>query len=227
MYDETPYQPPRRSRATRSFAARSKSSVRGFLFAHLPAQDRPRQIIYESNLERRVLLTFLARRDLVDIWDQPPAIPYRAETGSIRHHTPDFLVTLQTGLRLAIAVKPLAAVERLGFRNELAHVRRATSPAYADELVLVTDADLNDADVRNAELLHIARQRLDADARQVIRRILADLRREQTFASIVAQSGLAEHGWAAMICAIHAGEASTDRGRRIGHQTLVYPRGVK
>ena len=54
MYDETPYQPPLRSRATRSFAARSKSSVRGFLFAHLPAQDRPRQIIYESNLERRV-----------------------------------------------------------------------------------------------------------------------------------------------------------------------------
>lgn len=44
-------------------AARSKSSVRGFIFARLPAESRPCQIIHESQLERRVLLTFLARRD--------------------------------------------------------------------------------------------------------------------------------------------------------------------
>lgn len=150
MYDETPYQPPRRSRATRSFAARSKSSVRGFLFAHLPAQDRPRQIIYESNLERRVLLTFLARRDLVDVWDQPPAISFSGPSGTLRHHTPDFLAFLENGLRLAIAVKPMASVDRLRFRDELSQVRSAMSPAYADELVLITDVDLNDAEVRNS-----------------------------------------------------------------------------
>ena len=227
MYDETPYQPPRRSRASRSFAARSKSSVRGFLFAHLPAQNCARQIIYESNLERRVLLTFLARRDLVDIWDQPPAISFTTGDGTLRHHTPDFLATLDAGLRLAIAVKPLASVERLRFRDELAQVRGAMSPSYADELLLITDADLNDAEVRNAELLHIARQTVDDEARQVIGDILAGLTREQTFASILAKSGLADRGWAALVCAIHAGEAAIDPGRRIGQQTLVYPRGVK
>ena len=227
MYDETPYQPPLRSRATRSFAARSKSSVRGFLFAHLRAQARPRQIIYESNLERRVLLTFLARRDLVDIWDQPTAIPFSTPGGTLRHHTPDFLAFLETGLRLAIAVKPHASVERLRFRDELTQVRGAMSPAYADELLLVTDADLNDAEVRNAELLHIARQTVDVDAIQTIRTVLADLKGARTFAEVLEQSGLAERGWAALICALHAGDATIDSGRRIASQTLVYPRGVK
>jgi len=201
--------------------------MRGFLFANLRAQDRPRQIIYESNLERRVLLTFLARRDLVDIWDQPTAIPFSTSGGTLRHHTPDFLAFLDTGLRLAIAVKPQASVERLRFRDELAQVRGAMSPAYADELLLVTDADLNDADVRNAELLHIARQTVDTDAMQTIRDVLADLKVPRTFAEVLGQIGLAERGWAALICALHAGEATIDPGRRIARQTLVYPRGVK
>lgn len=227
MYDKTSYKPPLPSRATRSFAARSKSSVRGFLFAQLPAQDRPRQIIYESNLERRVLLTFLARRDIVDIWDQPPAIPFSAPSGALRHHTPDFLAILDTGLRLAIAVKPWASVERLRFKDELSRVRSAMSPAYADELVLITDADLNDAQVRNAELLHIARQTVDPEARKVVGGVLVKLKGEQTFASILAESGLGDRGWAALICAIHAGEANVDQSRRIGSHTLVHPRGAK
>ncbi|WP_136685473.1 TnsA endonuclease N-terminal domain-containing protein [Falsirhodobacter xinxiangensis] len=227
MHDEVPYQPPRRSRATRSFAARSKSSARGFLFAHLPAQERPRQIIYESNLERRVLLTFLARPDLADIWDQPPAIQYVSGTGALRQHTPDFLATLRTGVRLAIAVKPLPSVERLRFKEELSFVRIGMSPAYADDLLLVTDADLNDAAVRNAELLHIARQTVDADARQAISEMLAGLAAAKTVADILAESGLAHRGWAALICAIHEGEAGIDPGRRIGSQTLLYPRGGK
>lgn len=227
MSDETPYQPPLGSRATRSFAARSKSSVRGFLFAHLPVQGRPRQIIYESHLERRVLLTCLARHDLADIRDQPPAIHYRTGTGAMRRHVPDFLMILQTGLRMAIAVKPMASAERLNFREELAFVRKAMSPVYADELLLVTDADLNDAEVRNAELLHIARQVVDADARQKIGNLLSDLQGERTIADILTQSGLSGRGWAALICAIHDGEARVDPGRRIGNRTLVYPRGAR
>ncbi|WP_074971188.1 hypothetical protein [Paracoccus aminovorans] len=70
------------------------------------------------------------------------------------------------------------------------------SPAYADELVLITDADLNDAEVRNAELLHIARHTVDPEARKVVGGILVKLKGEQTFASILAESGLADRGWA-------------------------------
>ena len=182
--------------------------MRGFLFAHLPSQDRPRQIIYESHLERRVLLTFLARHDLADIWDQPPAIEFPSGAGGLRRHTPDFLVTLHSKVRLAIAVKPAAAVERLRFRDELARIRSVMSPAYADELWLVTDTDLNDADVRNAELLHIARQTVDPEARVVIGEVLAALHGSKSLAAIQAQAGLADRGWAALICAIHDGEAS-------------------
>ncbi|WP_323715846.1 hypothetical protein [Paracoccus aminovorans] len=81
------------------------------------------------------------------------------------------------------------------------------SPTYADELVLITDADLNDAEVRNAELLHIARQTVGPEARKVVGGILVKLKGEQTFASILAESGLADRGWATVIYAIHAGEA--------------------
>lgn len=227
MNDESPYKLPLKSRATRSFAARSKSSVRGFLFAQLPSQDRPRQIIYESNLERRVLLTFLARHDLADIWDQPPSIEYPSESGGLRRHTPDFLVTLRSGVRLAIAVKPAAAAERLGFRDELSRIRSAMPHTYADELLLVRDTDLNDADVRNAELLHIARQTVEPEARKVVGKILAGLQGTKSFAELQAEAGMAERGWAALICAIHDGEGRVKPGCRINSRTLVYPRGVK
>ena len=51
-----PFTPANRSRATRMFAARSKASARGFVVATLPAQQHPRQIIFESHLEQKVLL---------------------------------------------------------------------------------------------------------------------------------------------------------------------------
>lgn len=62
--DLLPWRPPLRSTGRRSFPARSKASMRGFLLARLPAEDRPRQIIYESMLERHTALCLLARPDL-------------------------------------------------------------------------------------------------------------------------------------------------------------------
>lgn len=227
MNNEFPYMPPLRSTGTRNFAARSTCSVRGFLFAQFSDQERLRQIIYESHLERRVLLTYLARRDLADIRDQPPSIEYPSVTGGLRRHTPDFLATLRSGARIAIAVKPAAAVERLRFKDELARIRSAMPPLYADELWLVTDHDLNDADVRNAELLYIAKQTVDPEARTVVRKILASLQGARSFAKIQAEAGLGDRGWAALICAIHDGEGCIEPRRRISPRTLVHPRGDK
>lgn len=199
--------------------------MRGFLFADLPAQSETRQIIFESNLERRVLLTFLARPDLVDIWDQPPEITYTTAKGTARRHIPDFLATLQSGRRLAVAVKPAVKVERLGFRAELSRVRSAMPPAYADEVLLVTDADLTDSEVRNAELLYIARERVDAQAKAAMLRFLANLREPTTFGDILAAFELPGRGWAALICALHEEAAKVDWGRKIGKHSVIYPRG--
>lgn len=225
MDDFEIYYPPARSRATRPFPARSRSSARGFLFWSSPAQGRIIQLTYASDCERKGLLVYAARPDVVDIWDQPPAISYTDSSGKTCKHTPDFLVTFQNNLRMAVAVKPQAAVVRLGFEAELCRVRHAMSPSYANELRLFTDIDMNDADVRNAELLHIARQEVDSEAREIIATILEDLGSARSVTEIIAESGLAARGWAALLCAIFDGEASIASGRKFTGRSLVHPRG--
>ena len=61
---------------------------------------------YESKREQEGLYLLLARPDVVDIWDQPPPVFYHDANGRKRSHTFDFLITLSSGKRIAIAVKP-------------------------------------------------------------------------------------------------------------------------
>jgi hypothetical protein len=68
---------------------------------------RNRRLQFESAIERTVALSFVVDPDVVDIWDQPPAIEYRIK-GRVRRHTFDFLVVRRNGERIAIAVKPEA-----------------------------------------------------------------------------------------------------------------------
>ena len=108
--DDLPWRPPLRSTGSRSFPARSKSSARGFLLALLPAEERWRQLSYESNLERQTALLLLARPDIWNLWDQPPKVSYTDARGRTAHHTFDYLAELRDGSICAIAVKPEARV---------------------------------------------------------------------------------------------------------------------
>ncbi|MBU2865712.1 TnsA endonuclease N-terminal domain-containing protein [Pacificibacter marinus] len=213
MYDddfEGPYVPPERTRATRMFPARSRASGRGFVIAKLRAGTAWRQLIFESDLERKCLLVLLSQRTVVNIWDQPPQITYRNQVGKATSHTFDFLVTLEDGKKIAIAVKPGALAERNGFDREFALIKAQTAKQFADDALLVMDSSLSAAEVRNAELLHMFRQAEDVEADLVVQQILRGMNCETSLGQVVAATGLQGRAFRAGFKAVFDGIAMTN-----------------
>lgn len=152
--DEKPYHPPLPTRASRRFARRSKISARGFVFAQFPGTDRLRKITCESGLERSVLLLLLNCPDVVDIWEQPPRLRYTDLKGETAYHTFDFLITLTSGRKVALAVKPSREAQKSGFRAQVSHIAAQIPVGFADAVWLVTDLSFSRADCRAAELAY-------------------------------------------------------------------------
>lgn len=177
------------------------------LAAQLPGQRHSRKLIFESFLELQVLHLLLARPDVVDIWDQPPSIRYVDNEGRAKDHFFDFLVTLRSEERLALAVKPAAIVEKGIFRPELQRIREATPIDFADEVLLVTDRSFPPAEARNAERLHEFRRHPDPEADAVILDVLRSLTSETTIAECVHASRLEWRGFRAAFRALYAGAA--------------------
>lgn len=196
---------PRPSRSTRHISPRSRASLRGALVAQLPADRHPRRIVFESKLEQRVLHLLLARPDIQDIWDQPPAITYRAEDGREKRHVFDYLATFTSGRRIAIVVKPAQRASRPSFRNEFQLIRASTSVAFAHDVFLMTDQSFSPFAARNAARLHEFRRIPDPEADIRIRSIITTLVGETTIADLVARSGLGGRGFRAVFRAIYAG----------------------
>ncbi len=213
MYDDDfggPYVPPERTRATRMFPARSRASGRGFVIAKLRASAVQRQLIFESDLERKCLLVLLSQKAVVNIWDQPPQITYRNKAGKPTSHTFDFLVTLEDGKRIAIAVKPDGLVERNGFNQEFALIKAQTTKQFADDALLVTNSSFSAAEVRNAELLHMFRQAEDVEADVAVQQIFRGMNCERSLGHVVAVTGLNGRAFRAGFKAIFDGIVLTD-----------------
>ncbi len=221
--NEGPYTPPKHSRATRMFAARSKSSARGFLTAKLKSETALRQIIFESDLERKTLLVLLAQKTVVNIWDQPPRIEYQDPQGRSKHHVFDYLALLENGAKLAVAVKPAALVERHRFDQTFELIRNQMPARFADEAVLVTEQSYSQAEVRNAELLHMFRAHPDPEADAVVLALLAGMTEDCTIDQVITASGLGGQAFQAAFRAIYDGAVLTDLKRPITPQTVLSP----
>ena len=219
MMDETTddtTQPPLPSRATRIISKRSKVSSRGAITASLPGSgDRDRIIQFESKLEQRVLLLLLARRDLWDIWDQPPAIAYTAPDGRTRHHTFDFLVTFTTGRRWSVVVKPQVRAARPDFQKEVAAIRAGLRKDYADELRLVTDAHFTRDEALNAERLHRFRRSLSPDVLATAYSRFASASFPTTVGDLVAHLAMDGVGFQAILVGIYDGRVIAEMSAEI------------
>lgn len=203
--DNKPFSPPQVSRATRKIPVRSKASSRGIVVAQLPADSHPRRIQYESKLEHHILYLLLARRDVHDIWDQPPGITFRDGQGRVRLHFYDYLVRFSDTRRVALAIKPFEICQRIGFREYLQHVRAATDVSYAHDVVLMTDRSFRRVDALNAERLHFFRRHADDEANRIVAQVAQNLAGPTTIEAIVSATELGERGFAAAFRGIYAG----------------------
>lgn len=137
------YREPHASRASRKVLTRSTASLRGLMVAMLPAFEWPREIQFESALEYQFICLMLIRPDVFDLREQAPRIRYRGQDNTPKTHFFDFLVTFNSGQRVAFAIKPMERVIQLGFVAELENIKRATPKHFAEKVVLVTEQQLN------------------------------------------------------------------------------------
>lgn len=218
---------PSSSRSTRRINARSRASGRGMIPCMAPPWDHPRKVVYESILELKVLYLLLARPDIWDIREQPQRLRYYNAEGRSKWAVYDFLISLQCGRRIAIAVKPAAIVEEFGFRHELELIRAATPLSFADDVVLVTDRSFAPSEARNAERLHEFRRSPDEEADQVIADLLRGLRTETTIAKLVEPTGLDGRGFRAAFRLLYSGVAQALDTDDISPQTRIVAGGVQ
>lgn len=210
------WRPPGPSRATRTFNRRSRGSGRSLMVGGA----KPREIQCESGHEARCATILLTRRDVVDVWEQPDPVPFVDVDGSRHFHTFDFLVRMNDGKRVAIAVKPFATAEKHRWREKIAHIA-AQAGHFADGFVLVTGRNLPRDTVRDARLILSCRRddRPGDDAR--VRAVVAGLGGPSTIGDIVTLSGLDGHGFRAVVRLVDEGVLEVVDGSRIDYPTLV------
>lgn len=164
---------------------------------------------------------FLARNDVYDIWDQPPAVTYTDRSGKVRNHTFDFLVTFTDKRRVAIAVKPMSKVRSQGLVAELQFIRAEVPRDFADEVALVTDHDFDRKDATNAQRLVDFRRHKDEFADGVILNLARDLSGEITIQELVVLSKLGGRAFRAAFRAIFDGVLEQCQAGSISLHTRV------
>ncbi|MEM5518970.1 hypothetical protein WNY37_18570 [Henriciella sp. AS95] len=209
------------SRSTRKINWRSRASCRGTVVLRLNGQSQV--VVYESLLELMCILLICSRGDVVDVWDQPRPIPFHLPDGSRHEHTFDYWVQLANGLRYCVAVKPIDHVAKYDFDLRLGYVRAELPSDFADEVILMSEADFRRAQALNAQRYHEFSKKPDIEADSLI--VLAA--REQlapiTLANLIEESGLGRRGFRAGFRSIIEGKLRSLSPGKIGLQTLVSP----
>ena len=222
IFNGTGEQPPLPSRAMRRIAKRSKYSSRGGIVVQLPGWARPRVVFFESKLEQRVLFLLLARGDLIDLWEQPPAITYWDEEGRRRTHFFDFLIRLSSGRRVAIAVKPAKRASRIGFVRDLQCIRKAMTKDFADDLVLITDQDFTKAEALNAERYHEFSRSRNEVAFERLRDAIRSMSFPTSVGALAKSLDAGDQSFRTVFIAIYEGLLSSDRTMPIDTDTPVH-----
>ena len=197
-----PVRLPADSLSSRRIPTKSRLSVRGFIVARFPEEPDGRRLNFESGLERAFILLMLARRDVVSIVEQPFGVTWTNGEGRVARYTPDFLLTLTDGRRLAVEVKRAEQVRRRRIDVELALIAAQLPPTLADCVALFTDEDYQAWEGVNAGQLHEARKRPDAEADAALVDVSQQLRGNISVGDLSALLGLGARGFWAVLRAI-------------------------
>ncbi len=215
-----PFVPPAQSRATRFINLRGRGSHRGALVATFAGVDR--MIVFESLLELHCLRMLLCDTAVVDIWDQPPAIPYRNVAGAWTRHTLDYRAEYADGRFIGFAVKPWQkVVDQKGKPTEFARNMARVRAAAGHEVRIVTERSFSRVQVQDAQIMHTWSREADPEADSVVRAIIPTLRGTFPLRTIQDVSGLGGRAYGAVIRAFRDGRLVKAEHKRLGLGTLL------
>lgn len=164
----------------------------------------------------------LAKRDVSQVIDQPPAVSYKDRTGKTRTHIFDFLAITVDGSRIAVAVKPECKIEKSDIQEAVTLIREQVGRRFADHYLIQTERQITRSRVANAEL--ILRSRLcrnEADVAKM-REMISHLYGVTSISSLVAQSGMGARAFNALVNLIDHGDLQIVGEVRIDYLVSVY-----
>ena len=222
--DETPFSLLGDSIASRKIVTGSRGA-----FSVAVYNGGTREIGCESYTEYVALRTILAlRNDVVSVEEQLPPIPYVDEWGKERKHYIDFRVTLRSGERIAIAVKPEALVRRRGFRRTLRYIAAAMPKSVADRIDLITDKMIPPelrsfvaaVESARADAVHRPAQAAHDDA--AAKKVIATMAGAWTIDHLLRAIGLPDgRSFRAMVRAMAQGQLTIPDGYRLAEDEFV------
>lgn len=216
--DDAPFTPPRSTNASRKITLRSKGSLRGSM---VTANGTPRQLTYESAIERNTAQVLLARPDVIRLEDQPPAVAIVHPDGRLGHHTFDFLVHLKDGRRLAVAVKDEARASKHDLDGFLRHIAPQIPKDFADGVVLVTEQRLSPVEISNARLIHSVRRDPPNPADAVVRELIMTTHGEVRIGDLVTASGRGADAFRAIVRLIADGDIVLTDHQRVSYTSQI------
>lgn len=172
----------------------------------------------ESFTEFQVALALLARPSVVSLENQ---VPFEYCLGDEVHwHFFDFRATLRDGSRTVIMVKSAYRHSQPEVRDELAYIASQVTADFADRVVVLTEKNLDAAEIYNAEMMHEMRRPeplVDAAARRAIQGLIGSVR----ISDLVEHIGQAGQGFRAIVRLIRSGELKINRRVRLSYDSMV------
>ncbi|SDI92125.1 hypothetical protein [Alloyangia pacifica] len=157
-----------------------------------------------SLLEHNAALCCIHLPDFRDIEEQVSRIMVRTSGVRPSPYWFDFRLTLTSGKRIAIAVKPEKERATYEFRRKLGVIRSVAVPEIADHVHVISERNINPIRLARAKLFHAARVP-DPERDLFVRSELAGMDRPRSIREFLDQSPVGREGWWSVIRAIRAG----------------------
>lgn len=173
----------------------------------------------DSNTEMKCTLVYLARRNVVGLENQV-LFQWLDADGKTCKHFFDFRVLMADGQRVAIMVKSEYRRNQLKVQDELAEIAARVPRSFADQVVVMTERDIDPVEYFNAEMMHEMR-RPDPDADAGARRVLGEIVGAVRIQDLVDAIGLGARGFRAVVRLLRAHELELTLNVRITHEAYV------
>ncbi len=217
MFDDT-YLP---SRAKRKISRSSKLHFVGEL-TFLRRDGRSQAVGFGSLREHDTALCCIYRPDFLDIEEQLEKIMVR-KTGTVA--TPywfDYRLTLTSGRRIAISVKPERKAQTLTYQRTIEAVRAVAVPEIADQVNTITERNIDPTHLANCKLFHAARFPDEAlDDR--VTEALNQLDQPMPICMALDQAGIGPDGFWSAVRAIRWGDVEVMSRGIIDEHAVIRP----
>lgn len=174
---------------------------------------------HDSNAEFKTKVVILSRLNVVGIESQV-LFQWLDVDGKIAKHFFDFRVLMADGKRVAIMVKSEFRRNQSKVQDELAEIAARVPRSFADQVVVMTERDIDPVEYFNAEMMHEMR-RPDPDADAGARRLLGEIVGAVRIQDLVDAIGLGARGFRAVVRLLRSHELELTLNVRITHEAYV------